>query len=208
MSAPEVVIIRTGSANLASVAAAFVRLGARPRICEDAATVANAPVVVLPGVGAFGPAMAHLRSRGLDEALRERVRFARPLLAICLGLQLLCEGSDESPGVRGLGVVPGRITRFNPSVRIPQMGWNTITPTPDNTLLCAGWMYFANSFRLEDIPPGWAGATTAHGGRFAAALQRGPLLACQFHPELSGPAGLSLIRRWLALAQAEGARSC
>lgn len=208
MSGPEVVILRTGTANLASVAAAFTRLGARPRITHDPALAAGAPLLVLPGVGAFGAAMSQLRADGLDELLRERVRLARPLLAICLGLQLLCESSEESPGVAGLGVVPARIARFGSDQRVPQMGWNRITPTPGASLLRSDWMYFANSFRLECVPDGWSGAVTDYGGPFAAALERGPILACQFHPELSGAAGLSLLTRWLSLAAASEPIAC
>jgi glutamine amidotransferase len=204
----EVVIIRTGSANLASVSAAFERLGAVPRITEDATLVASAPLVVLPGVGAFGAAMDHLRDRGLDASLRDRIASNRPLLAICLGMQVLCEASDESPGVEGLGIVPGRITRFASSLRVPQMGWNSISPTPAASLLRSGWLYFANSYRLARVPDGWEGALTNHGGNFASALERGPLLACQFHPELSGAVGLKLIERWLSLAAAKEALPC
>ena len=205
---PEVVIIRTGSANLASVSAAFERLGAIPRISEDASLVASAPLVVLPGVGAFGAAMQHLRERGLDASLRDRIANNRPLLAICVGMQVLCEASDESPGVEGLGIVPGRITRFAVSLRVPQMGWNSISPTPAASLLRSVWVYFANSYRLARVPEGWEGARTDHGGEFASALERGPLLACQFHPELSGAAGLTLIERWLSLAATKEPLTC
>ncbi len=201
MNTPEVVIIRTGSANLASVSAAIERLGARPRVTEDPSDVLTSPLVILPGVGAFGPAMTHLRERGLDRALRERVRRNQPLLAICLGMQLLCEASDESPGVEGLALLPGRVTRFAPTKRVPQMGWNRISPFPGGPFLRAEWMYFANSYRLGDMPAGWGGSTTDYGGSFVSAVERGTLLACQFHPELSGAAGLSLMGRWLAAAQ-------
>lgn len=207
-AAPEVVIIRTGSANLASVSAAFVRLGAVPRITEDALFIASAPLVVLPGVGAFGAAMDHLRTHGLDAALRHRIANHRPLLAICLGMQVLCEASDESPGTEGLGIVPGRITRFDSSVRVPQMGWNSISPTPGASLLRSDWVYFANSYRLARVPDDWEGARTDHGGNFASALERGSLLACQFHPELSGAAGLTLIERWLSHATPKESLPC
>lgn len=202
----EVVILRTGSANLASVCAAFERLGTAPRITQDPSVAAEAPLLVLPGVGAFGAAMAQLREHGLDRVLVERGRAGRPLLAICLGLQLLCESSDESPGVPGLGLVPARITRFGGDQRVPQMGWNRIsptTPTSNAALLRPDWMYFANSFRLERVPDGWSGALTDYGGTFASAIERGPILACQFHPELSGAAGLSLLTRWISRASTE-----
>lgn len=204
----EIVIIRTGSANLASVSAAFERLGAALRITDDAFVVARAPLVVLPGVGSFGAAVEHLHALGLDASLRDRIAHTRPLLAICLGMQLLCEGSNESPGVEGLGIVPGRATRFDSSVCVPQTGWNSVSPTPAASLLRSGWMYFANSYRLAGVPDGWEGALTEHGGDFASALERGAILACQFHPELSGAAGLNLIARWLSFAAAKEALPC
>lgn len=207
-----VAIVRTGSANLASVAAAFNRLGAAPVVTEDPEVVRRAPAVVLPGVGAFGPALDRLREFGLDEAIRERARRCDPLLAVCLGMQLLCESSEESPGVAGLGIVPAHVVRFAGPERVPQMGWNQIHPGPQGEagprLLRPDWMYFAHSFRVAGLPPSWDGAVTNYGGPFVSALERGTLLACQFHPELSGAAGLELIRRWLALAEAPGARRC
>ena len=196
MSPGGIVIIRTGCANLASVLGAFQRLGFSTRLSDDASEVEHAAAVVLPGVGHFGPAMASLRERGLDLAVIDRIKSSRPVLAICLGMQMLCDDSDESPGVRGMGIIPGRVSRFASGVRVPQMGWNQITPTADARMLLPASVYFANSFRLGAIPNGWAGATAEHGGLFVAAIERGNLLACQFHPELSGAAGLALLTRW------------
>ena len=197
----EVVIVRTGSANLASVVGGLERLGAGAVLSEDAGVVRDAPLVVLPGVGAFGPAITYLRIRGLDVAIRDRVQFAKPLLAICLGMQMLCQGSEEADGEPGLGAIPGVLSRFRGSDRVPHMGWNQIKPSPSARVLQPASMYFANSYRLEALPEGWEGATTLYNGRFASAIERGSLLACQFHPELSGDAGLSLIARWLERAR-------
>lgn len=194
-----VVVVRTGMANLASVLAALRRLGAEPRVTVAPADVDAAERLVLPGVGAFGAAMTMLRDAGLVEPIRRHVADGRPLLSVCLGLQLLCQTSEESPGVQGLGVVPGRVEKFASDVRIPQLGWNTVTPTPRARLLHEGYAYYANSFRLPAIPEGWEGATTNYGGAFVAALERGSVLACQFHPELSGEWGRDLIARWLAI---------
>ena len=196
------VVVRTGMANLASVLAGLGRLGVEATVSADAALITGAERVVLPGVGAFGAAMERLGP--LADVLAERVRAGRPTLAVCLGLQLLCASSDESPGVRGLGVVDGHVARFSSVVKVPQLGWNRVEAGPGCRLLDDGYAYYANSFRLPAAPPGWAAATTDHGGPFVAALERGPVLACQFHPELSGPWGLALLRRWL---QAGGA-SC
>jgi len=203
---PKVVIIRTGSANLASVLAAMERLGVDAQLTESPKDVLDAPFVVLPGVGAFGAAMGFLRERDLDVSVRDRVLQGRPLLAICLGMQLLTEWSEESPGVRGLGMIPGCVRRFPSVVRVPQVGWNQVEPCGvPSTVIRPAWMYFSNSYRLARLPDGWIGAMAEHGSAFIAAVERGPLLACQFHPELSGNAGLDLIDRWLTSA---GSREC
>ncbi len=201
-------IVQTGCANLASVVAAFTRLGVRTRASADAGEIAGAAGVVLPGVGHFGPAMRSLRERDLDSAIVERITRGRSLLAICLGMQMLCEGSDESPGVAGMGVIPGRVGRFTGELRVPQMGWNRIVPSSPSLMLQPASVYFANSFRLGAIPNGWEGAASEYGGRFVAALERGPLLACQFHPELSGASGIRLLERWVATAVCGEALPC
>lgn len=195
MSGP-VVILPTGTANLASVLAAFARLGAPTRVAREPADVEEAERLVLPGVGTFGATMAGLRQAGLDAAIAERARSDTPILAMCVGLQVLFETSDESPGSEGLGVLSGRVGRFPPDVRVPQFGWNRVEPAPGCRYLEAGHAYFANSFRVLDAP-GCKLARAEHGESFVAALERGPLLACQFHPELSGAFGHRLIARWL-----------
>lgn len=194
---PVVVIVPTGVANLASVQAGLRRAGAEPRLERDPDAVATADFAVLPGVGAFGAGMAELRAAGLDQALLERVRQGRPLLAVCLGMQLLCAASDESPGVLGLGVVRQSVEHFPAGVRAPQFGWNRILPGDGCRLLAEGYAYFANSYRLPSPPAGWSVAGAEHGGSFVAAMERDRVLACQFHPELSGALGIELLRRWL-----------
>jgi imidazole glycerol-phosphate synthase subunit HisH len=196
VSAPEVVVVPTGTANLASVRAALTRLGARPRLAEDAAMIEDASHVVLPGVGSFGAAMAGLCEAGLDTALAARVTGGRAALAMCVGLQVLFEASDENPHAVGLAVLSGRVGRFPEAVRVPQFGWNRVEPAPGCRLLAPGYAYFANSYRVLEAP-GCSVATAGHGGRFVAALERDRVLACQFHPELSGAYGHELIARWL-----------
>lgn len=209
-----VVIIKTGSANIASVVSAFARLGFASTLTSSAETVRNAELVVLPGVGAFGPAMQELRRNCLDDAIRSRLEANLPLLAICLGLQLLFDSSEESPGIPGLSIVPGTVTRFQPPLRTPQMGWNEVLPSDSACarstppLFRPSWMYFANSYCVRSQPTGWDFATTGYGGDFVSAMQRGRTLACQFHPELSGADGLSLISRWTALATAREPAPC
>lgn len=200
-----VFVVETGLANTASVAAAFQRLGVPVTLGADPAAVASAPFVVLPGVGSFAAGMASLRRAGLVQAVQERVRRGAPTLGICLGMQLLCEGSQEAPGVAGLGLIEGTLQRFGTGVRVPQLGWNTVEARPGARLLASGAGYYANSYRLDRVPAGWSAAWSTHGGPFVAALERGRVLACQLHPELSGTWGLALLRRWL---DDEAADSC
>jgi imidazole glycerol phosphate synthase glutamine amidotransferase subunit len=201
----EVVVVATGLANLASVEAALARCDAHARPAQGPDDVEAAARVVMPGVGAFGAAMERLAADGLVEPLRRRIAAGRPTLAVCLGLQLLLEGSEESPGVRGLGVAAGIARGFAPPLTVPHMGWNRVDPDPGCRWLEPGHAYFANSFRLVEPPPGWRVARCAYGGPFVAALERGGVLACQFHPELSGPWGGRLLTRWLAEAPAAAA---
>lgn len=202
----DVIVIDTGVANLASVIAAFRRLGAQVQVSNDAGVVRHAPRLVLPGVGSFGPAASMLSATGLDRVVCGTIESGTPLLAICLGLQLLCEGSEESPGVPGLGLIPGTCRRLPDTVRVPHLGWNRVTPDDACRLVPEFDAAFANSYALADAPPGWAASWTVHGRRFVAALERGRVMACQFHPELSGGAGEDLMRRWLSAEPAAPAQ--
>jgi len=195
----EVVIVPTGTANIASVKAALRRLGAVPVDASRPEDVTSAARVVVPGVGSFGAAMATIDATGMRSALRERITAGSPTLAVCVGMQLLCDASTESPGAVGLGVVTGTVHRFRESVRVPQLGWNRVVPGPESVYLRPGWAYFANSYRLDSAPEGWSTATAEYDGKFVAAIERGPILALQFHPELSGSWGADLLRRWLAM---------
>lgn len=192
-----ITVVETGVANLASIASAFARLGERVTLTHDPSDVRRAARVVLPGVGAFGTAAAELRARGLDGALRERAAGDAPLLAVCLGLQLLCDGSDEAPGVPGLGIVRGTCRRLPAGVRVPHLGWNRVVADPGTRFVRTADAAFANSFALRESPPGWQAAWTTHGAPFVAAIERGSTLACQFHPELSGAYGGEVLTRWL-----------
>lgn len=190
-------IIETGVANTASVVAAFRRCGLQPVLTNEPSLIRDAPRVLLPGVGAFEAGMISLRASGLDRVLRDRINDNRPTMAICLGMQLLFESSEESPGIEGLGILPGVVTRFTEDVRIPQFGWNTVTPAAEDPLLTTGYAYFANSYRVPELPDLWSGAIANHGSDFVAAMHSGNILACQFHPELSGPWGQELLTRWI-----------
>ena len=193
----DVVIVDSGVANLASIAGAVRRLGAAVEVTTQQEVITAARRIVLPGVGAFGAGMAALRGRGLDVAILDAASAGIPVLGVCLGMQLLCEASEEAPGVRGLGLIPGTCRRLPRQVRVPHLGWNAVTAGAGSRLVTDGVAAFANSYALQESPAGWTPAWATHGVRFVAALERHATLACQFHPELSSEYGAALLDRWL-----------
>ncbi len=211
MSGPEVVVVDTGRSNAASLMAALERAGAHTRLTVDPAEVSGAAFAVLPGVGAFGAVADRLRAMGMDVALRGRVERGQPTLGACLGMQLFFETSEESPGARGIAAIPGAITAYGQNVRSPQFGWNRVSlpaaaGSASGTVASEGaaaFAYFANSFKLDAAPAGWTAAMAFYGSPFVAAIERGTILLCQFHPELSGAWGQSLIARWLAVGSGQ-----
>ncbi len=195
-----VTVVRTSTANLASVVTAFERFGCAVRTTADPSLVSRADRVVLPGVGAFAAARTAIDGHGLQDALRERMLRGAPTLGICLGMQLMAQGSEEAPGVAGLGLLDGVVRSYgeeDPELRVPQMGWNLVRPAEGCRIVGQGYAYFANSYRLATVTPGWLPVWSEYGGRFVAAVERGPVVACQFHPELSGAFGNALLSRWL-----------
>jgi len=204
----DTLVVRTGAANVASVIAALERSGLRCALTESPDHLADAERVVLPGVGAFAGVGRFLHQSGLAEILRDRIRSGRPTLAVCLGMQLLFESSDEGDGP-GLAVAAGHVRRFDtPGLRVPQMGWNRVRAPEDARLLTDGYAYFANSYRVTDPPEGWACAMADHAGPFVAAMERGAVLACQCHPELSGAWGRGLLERWIARSRQPEPAAC
>lgn len=196
-------VIQTGVANLASVRAAFERLGCQVEATAEPSVVNEADYVVLPGVGAFQAGMEALNARNLQTSIRQRITGGQPTLAICLGLQLLAQRSDESPGIEGLGIFETSVAAYPDSVSVPQFGWNTVA-TGAPCLGDGGYVYFANSYRLDPFEPsGWRVSFADYGGPFCAALQQERVLACQFHPELSGKYGETILANWL-----EGVTQC
>lgn len=196
-------LIDYGMGNLHSVQRTFARLGAELVSVHGPVDLEACDALVLPGVGAFDPAMERLRSAGLEQALQRSCASGRPLLGICLGLQLLFEASEEGR-TDGLGVLAGRV-RSLPRVAghpLPHMGWAPLIPATASPLLPAitpeAWVYFVHSFAAE---PAEAAASTAlvdyAGTPVTAAVWQGTIAACQFHPEKSGPVGEAMLRRWL-----------
>lgn len=202
MQTNEALIVPTGISNTASIRAALRRLEVPHRLAEHDSEIVEADCIVLPGVGAFGAGMSALRSAGLVEPLAERLRQRRPTLAICLGMQLLATASEESPGIAGLGIIDAEVRRLPRELRVPQMGWNQV----EGEVFDIEYAYFANSFALESLPPDWRGASFTYGRRFVAGMRSGDVMACQFHPELSGPSGMRLLQTWLSAILTGGVR--
>lgn len=195
------VLLDTGVANTASIERALNRAGATRLVrTNEPERVARAERVVLPGVGAFAAAAGRLEDDGLVDALRERARLDLPLLAICLGMQLFGTASLESPRAKGLGLVDlvaRPLDAKGGSWPLPQQGWNRVEADPSCRVLESGWAAFANGYGFRERPTGWSVATSDYGGRFVAGLERGALVGCQFHPELSGDLGARVLERFL-----------
>jgi glutamine amidotransferase len=199
--ASQIAVLDYGIGNLRSAEKALAHLGANAALTADPAAVRNARGVVLPGVGAFGACMRSLRSSGLEEVAREAATDGRPFLGVCVGMQMLFDGSDEDPDEPGLGIVAGRVTKLPATVRLPQIGWNTLE-VPNGSRLLAGvgdpaWLYFVHSYAPEPADDAVVAAWCDYGRKFAAAIEVGPLWATQFHPEKSGAVGLTLLQNFV-----------
>lgn len=204
MTAPRALLVDYGMGNLRSLARALERAGAEVSVSADPADIAAADRVVVPGQGAFGQAMARLESTGQADALRAAIAAGRPMLGVCLGLQVLFEASEEAPGVPGLGVFEGQVTLLpvGPGLKRPHMGWSPVLHSGDHPVLAANpsgeAFYFVHSYAAHGAP-GVPHATAHHGVEFVAAVARGPLVATQYHPEKSQEAGHRLLTAWLGL---------
>jgi imidazole glycerol phosphate synthase glutamine amidotransferase subunit len=189
-----ITVVDYGMGNLRNVRRAFESLGEEVLITSSAAAIEDAGTLVLPGVGAFGEAVRRIDALGLRKPLMQYAAQARPLLGICLGMQLLFEESEESPGAEGLGIFKGTVKRFMQGLHVPQIGWNDVVPTKPSRLFPdgAGVFYFVHSF----YAPGseWTVATTQYGITFSAAVQKEDVYGVQFHPEKSQNAGLHLLK--------------
>jgi glutamine amidotransferase len=200
-----IAVIDYGGGNLGSLISALERRGADFDVTNDPAAVAAADAAILPGDGAFGATMAALRSRGLDAAIRATISAGRPFLGICVGMQLLYEGSDEHGDHAGLGILPGRITRFSDRApRVPHMGWNSLELLAGHPFVTGlppdAYAYFLHSYRAP--VDAYTLAASEHGERFAAIVAHGNVMATQFHPEKSQTTGALLLDNFIGLAAA------
>ncbi len=194
-------IIDYGAGNLKSVSNALDYIGAENIISADRDRILAADKIILPGVGAFGDAMASLKKCELVNTVYDAVESGKPFMGICLGMQMLFEDSQESPGVSGLGIFKGHILRFpsDMGLKVPQIGWNDLKCLqPDSVYGCADgkFVYFVHSYYLKADDPAVVAVTADYGMEFHAAVAKGNVCASQFHPEKSGQVGLEILRNW------------
>ncbi len=207
MTRPLIAVLDYGIGNLRSAQKSLERMGADARLTADPGVIADADGVVLPGVGAFGPCMAALEETGLDKQARAAAADGRPFLGICIGLQLLYEGSEEAPGIAGLGILPGTVHLLPGNVKRPQMQWNRLEvrgPSPLLESLDGAWVYFVHSF-VAPMADNVA-ATCDYGGPVAAAIADDNVWATQFHPEKSARPGLRLLENFVNQARTAAVR--
>ena len=192
--------------NLRSVQASLEHVGQNTFITDDPKQIADAPAVVLPGVGAFGDAIGRLEETGLGDAFREAAQSGKPCLGICLGLQLLFSESDEGGLYKGLDIIPGRVIRFTDQLKVPHMGWNQLDIRKQGEPIFDGipdgsYMYFVHSYYVKPEDPDAIATTTDYGISFTSMIAKDNLFATQFHPEKSQNIGLQLLRNFGSLIQ-------
>jgi len=198
-----IAVIDYDAGNLRSVTKAMESLGAGVALTADPAVVEKADKIVLPGVGAFGPAAAALESRGLASAVLEAVAAGKPFLGICLGMQLLYESSEENPGVAGLGLIKGTVVRFPPGLKVPHLGWNEVLRTGDSPLWESvpdrSFFYFAHSYVGVPADDSVIAGRTEYGRVVASAVRQDRVYGLQFHPEKSQKWGLRILENFIRL---------
>ncbi len=202
----KVAMIDYGRGNLRSVERALEKAGAVVARVEDPAGLNQVETVVLPGVGAFGDAVDGLKQRKLWDPLQEWVKADRPFLGICLGFQLLWEEGEEAKGVKGLGVLPGRVAKFTgKDLKIPLIGWSEVRPKDSAESIFEGgdrYFYHVHSYRPDSAPADWLVCETEYGGWFPSGVRKGRVAGFQFHPEKSQETGISLLQKTLGLIEA------
>ena len=200
-----IAIIDYDAGNLRSVENALLFLGETPVITRDRNNLLKADTIILPGVGSFGDAMGRLQQYGLADIIRESAKKGTPFLGICLGLQLLFNSSQESPGVAGLGLLQGQILKIPDSkgLKIPHMGWNSLEVAPGSALFkgiaTGAYVYFVHSYYLQAENEEIVAASAEYGVHIHAAVERGNIFGCQFHPEKSGQEGLAILKNFIEL---------
>jgi glutamine amidotransferase len=201
----KIVIIDYGVGNFRNVQKAFQAVGADAEISDSVAAVESAPALALPGVGAFGDAIDNLRQRNLDRPVLDAVKAGKPLIGICVGLQLLFDESEEMGHHIGLGILPGKIVRFSENLTVPHMGWNQIEPARDHPLLTeirhGDFAYFAHSYYAVPQNPDDIVACTNYGQSYPSVVGRDNVCAIQFHPEKSQHIGLKILENFVAFAE-------
>lgn len=199
-----IAIVDYGMGNLRSVVNAFKKLNANVVITQNRETIAGADAIVLPGVGAFGKCVENLERLHLFEFIREMIIQEKLYLGICLGMQILFMESEEAPGVRGMGIVQGKVSRFTGNMKVPHMGWNSVSITKPHPVFegikQSSHFYFVHSFFCQPEEEEVIASTTNYGVEFASSIQIGNVFACQFHPEKSQSIGLRLIQNFIRLS--------
>ena len=203
-----IAIIDYGAGNIQSVYKALKFIGADCKVTSDKDEILNADGAILPGVGSFGDAMDTMTKRGIKDTIIEYTKSGKPFLGICLGLQLLFPESEETPGVKGLDIFKGTITKIpnqNRTLKIPHMGWNNISIKQKNGILKGiegePYVYFVHSFYLKAQDKDIVAATTQYGVEIDAAVQKGNIIATQFHPEKSGEVGLKMLKNFVEMVK-------
>ncbi|MGJ5632880.1 imidazole glycerol phosphate synthase subunit HisH [Nostoc sp. CALU 1950] len=202
---PVIAVVDYEMGNLHSVCKGLEKAGATPNVTYSSKELEQADAIVLPGVGAFDPAVQHLRSRGLEQPIKEAIASGKPFLGICLGLQILFESSAEGTQP-GLGIIKGKVRRFRPEpdITIPHMGWNQLEVTQPKSILWEHlpsdpWVYFVHSYYVDPVDPLIRAATITHGTQtITAAIAHENLMAVQFHPEKSSNIGLQILSNFVA----------
>jgi imidazole glycerol-phosphate synthase subunit HisH len=198
-----VAIIDYGVGNLRSVEKAFAATGCEAIVSSDEKVLRTAERLVLPGVGAFGACMKALSERGFDQLVREKVREGTPLLGVCVGMQLLFETSDEFGSTPGLGLLRGRVKRFNDELVVPHVGWNQVDQLREDSLFKdvanGSFFYFVHSYYCEPVETGIVAGKTEYSVGYASVVAHANICGVQFHPEKSQAAGLQLLKNFARL---------